>query len=258
MVELYLHSPIRLHGVVLNKLITRTTLPFFFLSFLYNGSSRPFRAQASYLVPLSFYTVGRTPWTGDQPVARPLPKHRTTQTQNKRIHVPNIHVLSGIRTHDPNVRASESSSCLRPRGYRDRLYPFLPYLNNIFRKWRVVKLPTMKSIAKPRSIGQRNGVARIRKGVDSGIDPTFFRILGRRAKLATALEGRTLGSQECWECTLTPFGYSKRLRCYVRIFQLWYEGLAIASCSLKSIPHTYTNFRGRSSIYNFVTSAVCY
>jgi hypothetical protein len=26
------------------------------------------------------YTVGRTPWTGDQPVARPLPTHRTTQT----------------------------------------------------------------------------------------------------------------------------------------------------------------------------------
>jgi hypothetical protein len=33
---------------------------------------------------LIFYTVGRTPWTGDQPVARPLPTHRTTQTQNKR------------------------------------------------------------------------------------------------------------------------------------------------------------------------------
>jgi hypothetical protein len=29
-------------------------------------------------------TVGRTPWTRDQPVARPLPTHRTTQTQNKR------------------------------------------------------------------------------------------------------------------------------------------------------------------------------
>jgi hypothetical protein len=29
------------------------------------------------------YTVGRTPWTGNQPVARPLPIHRTTQTQNK-------------------------------------------------------------------------------------------------------------------------------------------------------------------------------
>jgi hypothetical protein len=31
-----------------------------------------------------FYTVGKTPGTGDQPVARPLPTHRTTQTQNKR------------------------------------------------------------------------------------------------------------------------------------------------------------------------------
>jgi hypothetical protein len=33
---------------------------------------------------LDFYKVGRTPWTGDQPVARPLPIHRTEQTQNKR------------------------------------------------------------------------------------------------------------------------------------------------------------------------------
>jgi hypothetical protein len=33
---------------------------------------------------LNPYTVGRTPWTRDQPVARPLPAHRTTQTQNKR------------------------------------------------------------------------------------------------------------------------------------------------------------------------------
>jgi hypothetical protein len=32
---------------------------------------------------LILYTVDRTPWTGDQPVARPLPTHRTTQTQNK-------------------------------------------------------------------------------------------------------------------------------------------------------------------------------
>jgi hypothetical protein len=27
----------------------------------------------------NLYTVGRTPWTGYQPVARPLPTHRTTQ-----------------------------------------------------------------------------------------------------------------------------------------------------------------------------------
>jgi hypothetical protein len=34
---------------------------------------------------LILYTVSWTPWTGDQPVARPLHTRRTTQTQNKRI-----------------------------------------------------------------------------------------------------------------------------------------------------------------------------
>jgi hypothetical protein len=36
--------------------------------------------------PFSFlmlHIVGRTPWRSDQPVAKPLPTHRTTQTQNK-------------------------------------------------------------------------------------------------------------------------------------------------------------------------------
>jgi hypothetical protein len=36
---------------------------------------------------LVLYTVGRTPWMGDQPVPRPLPIHRTTQTQNKRTQI---------------------------------------------------------------------------------------------------------------------------------------------------------------------------
>jgi hypothetical protein len=34
-----------------------------------------------------FYTVGMTPWTGNQPVARPLLTHRTTQTRNKRTQI---------------------------------------------------------------------------------------------------------------------------------------------------------------------------
>jgi hypothetical protein len=34
--------------------------------------------------PLFQFRTGRTPWTEDQPVARPLPTHRTTQTQSKR------------------------------------------------------------------------------------------------------------------------------------------------------------------------------
>jgi hypothetical protein len=32
-----------------------------------------------------------------------------------------IHALSGIRTEDPSIRASEGSSCPRPRGHCDRL-----------------------------------------------------------------------------------------------------------------------------------------
>jgi hypothetical protein len=66
------------------------------------------------------FTDGRTPWTSDQLVARPLPKHRTTQTQNKHTHIPNIHALYGIRTHNPGFRANENSICLRPLGYHDR------------------------------------------------------------------------------------------------------------------------------------------
>jgi hypothetical protein len=71
---------------------------------------------------LNLYTVGRTPWPGDQPVARPLPTHRTTQTQNKRT---DIHVSSGIRTHDPSVRPSEDSSRFRLRSHCDRPLLFL-------------------------------------------------------------------------------------------------------------------------------------
>jgi hypothetical protein len=33
---------------------------------------------------LNLKTVGRTPWTGDQLVAKPIPIQRITQTQNKR------------------------------------------------------------------------------------------------------------------------------------------------------------------------------
>jgi hypothetical protein len=44
----------------------------------------PLLGLGRYFSFLTLYTVCRTPWTGDQPVTRPLPTHRTTQTQNKR------------------------------------------------------------------------------------------------------------------------------------------------------------------------------
>jgi hypothetical protein len=47
-----------------------------------------------------------------------------TYTQNNYKHRINahtdIHALSGIRTHDPSVRAGEDSSCLSPRDHCDR------------------------------------------------------------------------------------------------------------------------------------------
>jgi hypothetical protein len=49
----------------------------------------------------------------DQPVARQLPTHGTTQSQNKRT---DIQASSGIRTHDPSARTGEDISCLRQRG----------------------------------------------------------------------------------------------------------------------------------------------
>jgi hypothetical protein len=41
-------------------------------------------------------------------------KYRKTHIHTKH------HALSGIRTHDHSVRASEDSSCFRALGYRDR------------------------------------------------------------------------------------------------------------------------------------------
>jgi hypothetical protein len=62
------------------------------------------------------YTNGRTPWTSYRPVAMRVPIYRTTQTEKKHTHTPDIHALSGIRNHYHSVRASEDSSCLRPLG----------------------------------------------------------------------------------------------------------------------------------------------
>jgi len=58
-----------------------------------------------------FWTFGRTPWTGYQSNARPLPTHRTIQ--HRKTQDTHIHASSGIRTHDPSVRAVEDCTCLK-------------------------------------------------------------------------------------------------------------------------------------------------
>jgi hypothetical protein len=57
-----------------------------FIHSFISGSTALGWALASSQFPNLFYADGRTPWTSDQPVARPLPKHTTTQTQYKGTH----------------------------------------------------------------------------------------------------------------------------------------------------------------------------
>jgi hypothetical protein len=67
----------------------------------------------------SFYTFGSTPWAGDQSSAKASTytgQHNTRETPT------HILVPSRIRNCDPYVRAAEDSTCLRPRGYCDRLH----------------------------------------------------------------------------------------------------------------------------------------
>jgi hypothetical protein len=52
--------------------------------FIYLWLYNPLSDIGRFFSFLILYTVGRTPWTGQQAVTRPLSTHRTTQTQNKR------------------------------------------------------------------------------------------------------------------------------------------------------------------------------
>jgi hypothetical protein len=79
-----------------------------------------------------FYTDGRTPWTSDQPVARPLP------TQNKRTH---RHPCLWVG-FEPTIPAFERAKIVhRQRGHRDRLIKL--HSNKLLYKtspWKSVKI----------------------------------------------------------------------------------------------------------------------
>jgi hypothetical protein len=64
---------------------------------------QPFADLVRLLSFLIFYTAGRTPWTGDQPVARPLPAHNGLQK-----HRINGHRHSCLK-YDSNPRTQFSS-----------------------------------------------------------------------------------------------------------------------------------------------------
>jgi hypothetical protein len=78
-----------------------------------------------YSIPL--WPVTRNPWTGDQPVARPL---HTRDNTNREETGTDIHASSGNRSQNPSAHAGEDISCLRPRGHCDR--GLSVYLKNSF------------------------------------------------------------------------------------------------------------------------------
>jgi len=57
---------------------------------------------------MNLWTLGRTPWMGDQPVAN---LHMTTQHRKTWTH---IHASSGFWICDPSVQVVEDSTCLKP------------------------------------------------------------------------------------------------------------------------------------------------
>jgi hypothetical protein len=69
-----------------NNFHCASNLSYYFYTIIIFWLYGPFLGLGSFFSFLILYTVGRTPWTGDQPVARPLLTHRTTQTQNKSTH----------------------------------------------------------------------------------------------------------------------------------------------------------------------------
>jgi hypothetical protein len=89
---------------------------------------QPFVRPWSHLLQFRnlFYTDGRTPWTGDQPVTRPVPTHRTAQTQNKRtqIFVPRVEFKSTITVFEraKTVHALDRAATVIDTLYYTRTY----------------------------------------------------------------------------------------------------------------------------------------
>jgi hypothetical protein len=70
----------------------------------------PFLGLGCFFSILILHTVGWTYSLGYQPVARSLPTHKTTQTQNKQTHNPSVCVCRGISPLD--CRDTVFSVCL--------------------------------------------------------------------------------------------------------------------------------------------------
>jgi hypothetical protein len=86
------------------------------IGFLVSMAYSPLSRLGRFISFLILYTVGMTPWTGDQPSQG---RYLHTEQHNTEGTHTDIHVWSGLRTHDPSVQVGENTSCLRPCGRCD-------------------------------------------------------------------------------------------------------------------------------------------
>jgi hypothetical protein len=98
-----------------------TFIPFKFIHFIHQWLYSSLLGPCQFFTFPILYTVGRTPCTGNQPVERPLPTHRTTQTWNKRTQTsvpwlgfePTIPVLERTKTVHALDRAANMIGALQ-------------------------------------------------------------------------------------------------------------------------------------------------
>jgi hypothetical protein len=95
---------------------------FFFLLSLWLYNPLDLGRFFSFLI---LYTAGKTPWVGDQSVARQLPTHRTTQTQNKAHRHPCLDWDSNPRPQCSSGRRRFMPLTARP------LWPAVEHLHNV-------------------------------------------------------------------------------------------------------------------------------
>jgi hypothetical protein len=88
---------------------------YYYYYYYYYGSTILCWALAAFSVSWSYTQLVELLWRGISP-SQVLYLHTEQHKDGINAHNTDIHVLSGIRTHDHSVRANEDSSCLRLRG----------------------------------------------------------------------------------------------------------------------------------------------
>jgi hypothetical protein len=104
----------------------------YFNSFIYQWLTQPFVGPWPLLQFCNlFYTDGGTPWKTDQAVARPLPTHKTRQTQNKLTHK-HPYLWAGS---EPTISAFEQAKTFHALDRAATVIGYI-YFNKSDIKWR--------------------------------------------------------------------------------------------------------------------------